>query len=159
MLGKRPIRFEDVQKNIDVSDRNYKRWVVCLRGGGYILTIRAPYGLIIGVYKAKKKFKNDVDKSVNKSVGKKTRSAKNGTSQVTDMAHLYTKNGTSKYIGINNTVDITGCSIAQHVKNGEKPFYQGKPMWISEDCYQLKVKGSDEKWHEFGETAKAIEWH
>jgi hypothetical protein len=158
VLGKRPIRYEDVEINIDVSARNYKRWVVRLRTGGYILTIRAPYGLIIGICKAKKKFKKDVDKSVNKSVDKKKGSAKNGPSHVTEAAHLYTKNGPSKYIGINQSVDNTGNTVAKNLKNGKKPSYQGQPMWISEDGWTLKVKGDDGKWHDFGRPASEIVW-
>lgn len=151
VLGKKPVKFEDVKKYIPCSPRNYKRWIACLRDGGYILTIRAPNGLIVGVNKAKKKFKNDVDKS-------KSGCVKNGTSDVPKMAHRGAKNGTSKYIGINQSVDITVDTVISNLAKGKKPYYQGKPMWISEDGWRRKVLENDDKWHEFGGPNKSIEW-
>lgn len=50
-----PIRYEDVD-DLGISERTYRRWVKILKDGGYINTKRTPYGLLITVNKAKKRF-------------------------------------------------------------------------------------------------------
>ena len=68
VLGGRPVKFEELQKEISISRTTYVEWIKLLREGGYIRTKRTPYGLIFTVYKASKIFGQKVDK--NRSVVK-----------------------------------------------------------------------------------------
>lgn len=56
VLGGKGIKFEEIEEAFGISRSTYKRWVGILRDGGYISTIRTPYGLSFVVYKAKKVF-------------------------------------------------------------------------------------------------------
>lgn len=94
ILGGKPVKYEEVGAELGISERTYRRWVESLRGGGYIKTKQAPYGLVITIDKAHKRFGNKVEK-------KQERSATNGTSGRPQMAHLSDKNGTS-----NKTVTV-----------------------------------------------------
>ena len=71
VLGGKPIKYEEVNEDLDIPERTYKRWISNLKKHKYINVKRAPYGLIITVNKAKKRF---------------GRRAKNGTTR-------YAKNG------------------------------------------------------------------
>lgn len=63
VLGGKPIAHPEVNEDLDVPERTYHRWVARLRKAGYINTVRAPQGLVIGVHKASKKFKDRPAKS------------------------------------------------------------------------------------------------
>lgn len=105
VLGGKPIKFEEVGEELGTSMRTYRRWLSILSKEGYVNTKQTPYGLILSVNKAYKRFGN--------------RYAKNGTSDKTEigqkrhiskpkMAHLITKNGTSnKTVQLDSTVDKT----------------------------------------------------
>ena len=56
VLGGKPIRFDEIKKELSLSRRTYADWIKKLRDAGYIGTIRAPNGLSIKVKKAKKRF-------------------------------------------------------------------------------------------------------
>lgn len=56
VLGGKPIKYEDFKKDLNVSRATYKRWIVLLKNGGYINTVRTPQGLIFSINKAKKRF-------------------------------------------------------------------------------------------------------
>lgn len=56
VYGNKPIKFEEVEKDLGISRPTYKRWLEILRNGGYINTTRTPYGLVIVVHKADKLF-------------------------------------------------------------------------------------------------------
>lgn len=56
VLGGKPITYEEVKEDLGISLATYKRWLVMLRKGGYISTLRTPHGLVITVYKAFKVF-------------------------------------------------------------------------------------------------------
>jgi len=95
VLGGKPIKYEEVVEDLGISVRTYRRWVADLKKHGYINVKTAPYGLILTVNKAHKKFGN--------------RSAKNGTPTVPDTAHLAAKNGTpNKTTTVDKTKDTTG---------------------------------------------------
>lgn len=102
VLGGKPIKYEEVFRDLGVSRRTYGRYVEALEVASYITTKRTPYGLIIEVHKASKIF------------GK--RSARNGTSNTPHVAHHYGGNGTSvggngtsnKTIQLDNTNTIQG---------------------------------------------------
>jgi hypothetical protein len=56
VLGGRPIKLEEVIEDLGVSQRTYSRYCSRLKRGGYIKTRRTPYGMVIFVNKAKKRF-------------------------------------------------------------------------------------------------------
>jgi len=96
VLGGKPITYEEVNKDVPLPIRNYRRYIGKLRDGGYINTIRTPAGLSISLNKAFKPFRSakngtsDVPK-VHSDVPKSDRgSAKNGTSNIRQYSD-YTK--------------------------------------------------------------------
>lgn len=54
VLGGRPITYQDVEGELGISIREYRRWVGVLRDAGYIETLRTPHGLVITIQKASK---------------------------------------------------------------------------------------------------------
>lgn len=85
VLGGRPIKYQDVQDDIGVSDKTYRRWIEILRDGRYIETIRTPQGLSIMVNKAFKVFGQESDRSnMTDQIGHKRpiRSATNDRSNI-----------------------------------------------------------------------------
>lgn len=62
VLGGKPIKWEEVKKDLDVPERSYRRWIAVLKKHNYINTTRTPYGLVISINKASKRFKRDVPK-------------------------------------------------------------------------------------------------
>jgi Mn-dependent DtxR family transcriptional regulator len=56
VLGGKPIKLEEIQKDLSLTDRTYTRYIVRLQEFGYISTVRTPYGYTIKVTKAKKQF-------------------------------------------------------------------------------------------------------
>jgi len=60
VLGGKPIKFSDIKKDLGISRSTYNRWMKILKDGGYVQTLRTPYGSCIVVLKAKKRFNKDV---------------------------------------------------------------------------------------------------
>lgn len=56
VLGGKPILFDEVAADLEISRATYKRWLALLRDAGYIDTIRTPKGLSVCVNKAFKVF-------------------------------------------------------------------------------------------------------
>jgi hypothetical protein len=84
VLGGKPIKYEeDIKKELGISLRTYQRWILILKRGNYINVIKAPYGLIISVNKAKKIFKRQ-DKNVQ-------RQDRSGTSNIRQYKDIYNK--------------------------------------------------------------------
>ncbi len=101
VLGGKPIKYEEIEKELGISIRTYRRWLSMLSGAGYINLIRAPYGVVITVNKAVKKFKRDVPKMAPRSATNGTSTTKSGTSNKTSQ-YDYTKTiqrGASKEAG------------------------------------------------------------
>lgn len=90
-VGGRPIKFEEVEEELGISMRTYRRWIAALKKEGYINVTVAPYGLIVSVNKAYKRFGNRLTKN---GTPLEERYATNGTPPVPQTAHLSTKNGT-----------------------------------------------------------------
>lgn len=57
VLGGKPIKFSEIESDLGISRSTYNRWLKSLKEGGYVQTVRTPYGSCIIVLKAKKKFK------------------------------------------------------------------------------------------------------
>jgi len=62
ILGGRSVKFEEVEKELGIKIHTYTRWIDKLEKYPYIKTIRAPYGIVFSVFKAKKYFKTDSTK-------------------------------------------------------------------------------------------------
>lgn len=73
VLGGKPIKYEEIKKDLGISRITFIRWTEMLKKGGYIITIRTPYGLSFSVNKAKKKFGKKVDNQWISSGEKKER--------------------------------------------------------------------------------------
>ena len=105
VLGGKPIKYDDITKELGISKTTARRWLYMLRDNNYINTTQAPYGLVISVNKASKIFGKRVTK-------KEHPVAREGdqkrTPSVPKMDTLVTKNGHSnKTIQLDNTVDNT----------------------------------------------------
>lgn len=94
VLGGKPIKYEDVNKDLGLSRSTYLRYVATLKEAGYIETKRTPVGLVITVHKAKKIFKKG---SVKSDTSQKA-------SDMSKVTHLMSENDTSNK---DNTVDNT----------------------------------------------------
>lgn len=98
VLGGKPVKYEDVTKDLDISRRTYTRWIKILHEEGYIDFVRTQHGLSITVYKAFKVFGQKAD--------------------VTAETHQHAASGASQYI--DNTVDNTNTSITDVIE-GKSP--------------------------------------
>lgn len=67
VLGGKPINLEDLANDLEVHEVTVSRNLQKLVEQGYISTLRTPYGLVIKVMKAKKRFNKDAN-SLNKYV-------------------------------------------------------------------------------------------
>jgi hypothetical protein len=63
VLGGKPIKYEEIKKDLGISRSTFNRWTDILIKEKYIITIRTPYGLSFSINKAKKTFGQKVDKS------------------------------------------------------------------------------------------------
>lgn len=126
VLGGKPIKFEEIRKDLGISRITYTRWINTLRKEGYIFTIRTPYGLKITVFKAFKVF--------GQSVNKGKRCINTDTSNVSPLIHLYTRSDTSNIRQYSRQDNKTRVShSAKRVKN--------KNMW-KEEIQEYNEDGS-----------------
>ena len=56
VLGGKPIKYPEIKDDLGISEATYNRWVRRLKEKGYINAKRTPYGLILSVNKAKKRW-------------------------------------------------------------------------------------------------------
>ncbi|MCX6785953.1 MAG: hypothetical protein NTZ18_03840 [Candidatus Komeilibacteria bacterium] len=68
VLGGKPVNLKDLSVDMDVHFTTISRNINKLTEQGYLTLIHTPYGIKIGVKKAKKKFKKHSGNAVNKSV-------------------------------------------------------------------------------------------
>ena len=88
VLKGRPVKYEEVNRELDIPERTYSRWMGQLKRTGYILTKRTPYGIIISVNRAKKRF------AQRDTPQKYTRYAKNSISNRTNESGVSNYNKT-----------------------------------------------------------------
>lgn len=60
VLGGKPVKYEEVLKDLGMSRDTYTRWIEKLEIYPYIETTRTPYGIKFKVFKAHKRFKNRI---------------------------------------------------------------------------------------------------
>lgn len=69
VYGGKPINLKDIAQDMEVHEVTVSRNIKKLTTNEYIIVIRTPYGLKVGIKKAKKRFRkhggNSVEKSVN----------------------------------------------------------------------------------------------
>lgn len=148
--GGKPIKFLDIKRDLGISRSTYMRWMDTLERGGYISTIRTPYGKSIVVLKAKKRFNRSVDESkvehLITSVKKGTSPLpKNETSPSLEMEHLCTgsdtslsRNGTSniRQYQLDSTIDKINtfdAGASGPLKNDSNNFLTNKPPGEKKD--------------------------
>ena len=100
VLGGKPIKYSEVKDDLGISEKTYNRWVNQLRIKKYINTKRTPYGLILSVNKAKKRWA--------KSVNNKDR-------EPTKKAVLLDKN-----VGSNKTASVNSVNSNILIKGNER---------------------------------------
>lgn len=61
VLGKKPIKYEEVRKELGISQDTYTRWIEKLAEYPYIEAIRTPHGISFRVFKAKKRFRKSAE--------------------------------------------------------------------------------------------------
>jgi len=109
VLGGKPIKYKEIKTDLGISEKTYSRWVKQLRDKKYINTKRTPYGLIISVNKAKKRW--------GKSCGKEKRDP----SKMTDLKDR--NDGSNKTIAVDNNNNV----IIKKLKNERLKVPVGDP--------------------------------
>lgn len=135
ILGGKPIKYEDVSKDLRLSQNTYTRYISRLRKHGYIMVTRAPNGLIFKITKAHKRFSNKYARSgvlknndepslQNRFIENQERFTKNGDSP--KMQERFTTNRESdspqtgnaiKTVTVDSNKDITPESSTQRKEN------------------------------------------
>lgn len=110
VLGGKPVVFEEVQQDLGITERTYRRWVNQLRRGGYINTTRTPRGLSFSVNKAFKRFGRKTDMTKVAHPGPAT----SVTSDRPKTSHRSDKSGTSnKTVSVDSTVRPTSKEVGR----------------------------------------------
>lgn len=100
VLGGKPVKYEDVEAELGISQDTYTRWIDKLVKHPYIEAIRTPYGISYRVYKAYKHF------------GKRVR--KNAESNSAETRNLLRENAESNKTGpVTETVDTPATSAGR----------------------------------------------
>jgi hypothetical protein len=125
VLGKKEITYPEIQKELGISLRTYRRWIDLLKTGGYINVTRTPHGLSITVNKAFKRFnrKTDVPKVAQ---------------HLADVAHHKDKSGTSTSIQLtvnNNSKTITVADLK--IKFFKHPLFEKYKIKYPDRDYDL----------------------
>ncbi|MDO8451956.1 MAG: hypothetical protein Q7S76_03745 [bacterium] len=115
VLGGKPIKFKDIQDDLGISRSTFNRWMKVLKDGGYVQTVRTPYGSCVIVLKAKKRFNNkpsDVSE-----VTHPVRSIINETSPAPEMTHQSSDSDTS--LPLSSSDNDTSNKTRQNTDNTE----------------------------------------
>jgi hypothetical protein len=83
VLGGKPIKYEDVKADLGISVRTYRRWTDQLKEKGYINVLRTPYGCVLTVNKARKRFGRSVNNGTSRYARNGTSLGRSGTSNKT----------------------------------------------------------------------------
>jgi len=131
VLGGKPIKYEDVKDDLGISRSTYIRWLEALRKGEYIRTLRTPYGQVVTVLKAKKRFSRKVSEErddsemTHQKEGKMSQKRNISQPKVTHLSH---ENDTSnKTVSVDNTEDTLSMSGASATK---QPTPKEKSEWF-----------------------------
>lgn len=102
VLGGKPIKYDEIKKELGLSERSYNRYTKLLRDNNYIVTTKTMYGLIFVVNKATKIFgsKRDTPKLATPDTPKSVKR----TAKVAEP--IRQSGGTNKTIQYNNTKTI-----------------------------------------------------
>ena len=94
VLGGKPIKYEEVKIDLGISVRTYRRWVDQLEEKRYINQKRTPYGCVITVNKARKRFGRSVNSGTPRYARNGTSLGRNGTSNKTPQLDTNSKDNT-----------------------------------------------------------------
>lgn len=98
ILGGKPIKYEEVKEDLGISMRTYRRWIEQLKTAGYINILRTPYGCVLTVNKARKRFGRRANSGISSCAKNGTSLGENGTSNKTPSVRQYSKDNTSVII-------------------------------------------------------------
>jgi hypothetical protein len=91
VLGGKPIKYEEVKADLGISIRTYRRWIEQLKEKGYINLLRTPYGCVLTVNKARKRFGRSVNNGTTRCARSGTSLGRYGTSNKTDQLDINSK--------------------------------------------------------------------
>lgn len=117
VLGGKPIKYEQVQEELGISQATYTRWIAQLSKYPYIKAIRTPYGISFRVYKAHKNFKKRLIKSEESS-----------SSKVRN--HVYKSEESNKTITVDNNSKTKEVEL---------------PIWINKNAWENWLKYNKER--------------
>jgi len=156
VLGGKPIIYEEIKRDLDISRRTYTKWIDILRNGKYIETKRTPIGLVIVINKAKKRFNNDVQFSTHHNLKSDVRENVSDVQEnVSDVqnTHIQFKTGNK--------------DIIQKQYKGNFSSFKKKPYFYGMQIVEKLVRGQKRKyciptdggeWLEFAGKEEEIEW-
>lgn len=98
VLGGKPLQLKDLAGSVteDTISRNLKR----LAKEGYIMVKRTPYGLIISVIKAKKRFGNNVESRTDKNAELDSTKMPNHSAKMSDLIKTVQKDSNNKTVAV-----------------------------------------------------------
>lgn len=73
VLGGRPVKYEEIEKELGISQDTYTRWIARLEEYPYIISTRTPYGIVYKVLKAEKRFRKDAERIRNNAESNRIR--------------------------------------------------------------------------------------
>jgi hypothetical protein len=128
ILGGKPIKFQHISEELGISERTYSRWISCLKKYGYIGVRRTPYGLVITLNKAKKRY------------------AKSGGYKPSDTPKVAGKISQSGGNKEDTTVDINNKTVSAGAEVNEfiKLFEEINPSYA--DLFKRPVEREAMKW-------------
>jgi hypothetical protein len=94
VLGGKPIKYEEVKAELGISVRTYRRWTDQLKKSGYINVLRTPYGCVLTVNKARKRFGRAVNNGTSRYARSGTSLDRSGTSNKTVSVRQINKDNT-----------------------------------------------------------------
>lgn len=134
IYGGKPIRLKEIKKELGISEPKISKNLNKLKNEGYLDIRRTPYGIVIKVWKAKKRFAQKVGRIAHKVA----RFALKGKSNIRQdkTIHRQKRASSSKKL---------------------KPYFRGEKMrWSKNKWWVLPSDGS--KWLEFAGKTSEITW-
>ncbi|KKK57542.1 hypothetical protein LCGC14_3053430, partial [marine sediment metagenome] len=143
VLGGKPIRHTDVIVDLGIERTHYVNWITRLRREGYIETKRTPYGLVISVNKAQKRFSNlSLNKQMSRGLTSKSTKKKEMSINESEMSINETGN---KYSSSTESSKLPKTSFdlekeLSKMSEDTKRFIQIIGLWIKEKHLVIENK-------------------
>jgi hypothetical protein len=149
VLGGKPIKYDEIKKDLGISRSTFQRWVNILEKEKYIITIRTPYGLSFSVNKAKKVFGKKVDKPVVSSGQKNERCVISGQRCVkndTSNIRQYKDNTINIYNNKNkifSKLSFRGMAVVKDKFTGKLKAYDNQEWLEIDERYLHEIKNNN----------------